>query len=80
MLIISYNNVVFLYNEVFGIKFFELFLFVFEKVKDDKEVCLILVLNESKFLIDEVLNYFNGIYLIIFFLCYDLIFELIDYI
>ncbi|HHV3625430.1 TPA: bifunctional homocysteine S-methyltransferase/methylenetetrahydrofolate reductase [Streptococcus agalactiae] len=80
MPITSYNNAVFLHNEVPGIKLSESFLSALEKVKDDKEACLTLALNESKSLIDEALNYFNGIYLITPFLRYDLTLELIDYI
>ncbi len=64
MPITSYNNAVFLHNEVPVFKLSESFLSALEKVKDDKEACLTLALNQKKSLIDEALNYFNGIYLI----------------
>ena len=80
MPITSYNNAVFLHNEVPGISLSESFLAKLEAVKDDKETCQKVALAESKKLIDAVLAHFNGIYLITPFLRYDLTVELIDYI
>ncbi|MCS4487701.1 bifunctional homocysteine S-methyltransferase/methylenetetrahydrofolate reductase [Streptococcus sciuri] len=80
MPITSYNNAVFLHNEVPGIYLSDEFLAKLEVVKDDKETCQKLALEESKQLIDCALEYFNGIYLITPFMRYDLTVELIDYI
>lgn len=80
MPITSYNNAIFLHNEVPGIKLSEDFLQKLEEVKDDKELCQKIALEESKKLVDVTLKHFNGIYLITPFLRYDLTIELIDYI
>lgn len=80
MPITSYNNAVFLHNEVPGIQLSDDFLAKLEAVKDDKEKCQRLALEESKVLIDHALEFFNGIYLITPFMRYDLTVELIDYI
>lgn len=80
MPITSYNNAVFLHNEVRGIELSSDFLNSLEAVKDDKEKCQELALEESKRLIDVALQHFNGIYLITPFMRYDLVLELSDYI
>lgn len=80
MPITSYNNAIFLHNEVPGIKLSEEFLSRLEEVKDDKELCQKVALEESKKLIDTALKHFNGIYLITPFTRADLTVELIDYI
>ena len=80
MPITSYNNAVFLHNEVPGIKLSEEFLAKLEEVKDDKELCQKVALEESKKLLDVALKHFKGIYLITPFLRYDLTLELIDYV
>lgn len=80
MPITSYNNAIFLHNEVPGIKLSEEFLSRLEEVKDDKELCQKIALDESKKLIDVTLKHFNGIYLITPFTRADLTVELIDYI
>ena len=80
MPITSYNNAIFLHNEVPGIQLSDEFLAKLEAVKDDKETCQKLALEESKQLIDRALEHFNGIYLITPFMRYDLTVELIDYI
>lgn len=80
MPITSYNNAIFLHNEVPGIHLSDDFLARLEAVKDDKAACQRLALAESKKLIDEALKYFNGIYLVTPFMRYDLTVELIDYI
>ena len=80
MPITSYNNAIFLHNEVPGIKLSEDFLAKLEKVKDDKALCQKVALEESKKLLDVALKHFNGIYLITPFTKYDLTIELIDYI
>lgn len=80
MPITSYQNAVFLHNEVPGINLSESFLESLEALKDDKKSCQELALTESKKLIDKALEHFNGIYLITPFLRYDLIVELINYI
>lgn len=80
MPITSYNNAIFLHNEVPGIKLSDQFLSKLEEVKDDKELCQSIALNESKKLIDVALKYFKGIYLITPFTRYDLTVELIEYI
>ena len=79
MPITSYNNAIFLHNEVPGIKLSEEFLSRLEEVKDDKELCQKIALDESKKLIDVALKHFNGIYLITPFTRADLTVELIDY-
>lgn len=48
MPITSYNNAIFLHNEVPGIKLSEDFLAKLEKVKDDKALCQKVALEESK--------------------------------
>lgn len=80
MPITSYNNAVFLHNEVPGIHLSETLLEKLKAVKDDKAACQAAALAESKALIDCALNYFKGIYLITPFLRYDLTLDLIDYI
>ena len=80
MPITSYNNAIFLHNEVPGIQLSDNFLAKLKAVKDDKEKCQRLALEESKVLIDHALEFFNGIYLITPFMRYDLTVELIDYI
>ena len=80
MPITSYNNAIFLHNEVPGIKLSEEFLSRLEEVKDDKELCQKIALDESKKLIDVALKHFKGIYLITPFTRADLTVELIDYI
>ena len=80
MPITSYNNAIFLHNEVPGIKLSEEFLSRLEEVKDDKEHFQKIALDESKKLIDVALKHFNGIYLITPFTRADLTVELIDYI
>ena len=80
MPITSYNNAIFLHNEVPGIKLSEEFLSRLEEVKDDKELCQKVALEESKKLLDVALQHFNGIYLITPFTRADLTVELIGYI
>ena len=80
MPITSYNNAIFLHNEVPGIKLSEEFLSRLEEVKDDEELCQKVALEESKKLLDVALQHFNGIYLITPFTRADLTVELIDYI
>ena len=80
MPITSYNNAIFLHNEVPGIKLSEDFLARLEEVKDNKELCQKVALEESRKLLDVALKHFNGIYLITPFTKYDLTIELIDYI
>ena len=80
MPITSYNNAIFLHNEVPGIQLSDNFLAKLEAVKDDKEKCQQLALEESKQLIDHALKFFNGIYLITPFMRYDLTVELVEYI
>ena len=62
MPIASYNNALFLHNEVPGIKMSESVLNQFKAVKDDKEKTKELSLRLSKDLIDTVHQYFNGLY------------------
>ncbi|CRH88683.1 bifunctional homocysteine S-methyltransferase/5%2C10-methylenetetrahydrofolate reductase protein [Chlamydia trachomatis] len=76
----SYNNAVFLHNEVRGIELSSDFFNSLEAVKDTKEKCQELALEESKRLIDVALQNFNSIYLITPFMRYDLVLELSDYI
>ena len=78
MPITSYNNAIFLHNEVPGIKLSEEFLSRLEEVKDDKELCQKIALDESKKLIDVALKHFNGIYLITPFTRADLTVELLS--
>ena len=52
MPITSYNNAIFLHNEVPGIQLSDNFLAKLEAVKDDKEKCQQLALEESKQLIN----------------------------
>lgn len=80
MPITSYNNAVFLHNEVPGITLSEKLLEKLEAVKEDTEACQAVAMEESKYLIDHVLQYFNGIYLITPFMRYDLTVELAAYI
>lgn len=80
MPITSYNNAIFLHNEVPGIQLSDDFLEKIEAVKDDKNKCQELALQESKALIDYALEFFNGIYLITPFMRYDLTVELVNYI
>ena len=80
MPITSYNNAIFLHNEVPGIKLSEEFLNKLEKVKNDKTACQQIALEESKKLLNTVLKYFNGIYLITPFSQYSFTIELINYI
>ena len=58
----------------------EEFLAKLEEVKDDKELCQKIALEESKKLLDIALKHFKGIYLITPFFRYDLTLELIDYV
>ncbi|MGT2750247.1 bifunctional homocysteine S-methyltransferase/methylenetetrahydrofolate reductase [Streptococcus orisasini] len=80
MPITSYENALFLHNEVPGIDLSEEFLAKLEAIRDDKETCQKVALAESKKMIDLALEYFKGIYLITPFLRYDLTVELIEYI
>lgn len=64
MPIVSYNNAIFLHNEVPGIKMSEEILQRFEAVKHDKARTRKLSMTLSKELIDTVFQYFNGLYLI----------------
>ncbi|GAB7568910.1 MULTISPECIES: hypothetical protein [Gemella] len=80
MPITSYNNAIFLHNEVPGIKLSEEFLNKLEEVKNDKTACQQIALEESKKLLNTVLKYFNGIYLITPFSQYSFTIELINYI
>ena len=64
MPIASYNNALFLHNEVPGIKMSEDVLSQFKAVKDDKKKTKALSLRLSKELIDTVHEYFNGLYII----------------
>lgn len=80
MPITSYNNAIFLHNEVPGIDLSEDFLARLEAVKDDKAACQVMALAESKRLIDKALEHFKGICLVTPFMRYDLTIELIDYI
>ncbi|OEK67875.1 homocysteine methyltransferase [Staphylococcus equorum] len=77
MPVTSYNNAIFLHNEVPGIKLSEEVLEQFEAVKDDKTKELSLKL--SKELIDTVHEYFNGLYLITPFQKVDYTLELAAY-
>lgn len=79
MPVTSYNNALFLHNEVPGIKLSEEILEQFEAVKDDKGKTKDLSLKLSKELIDTVHEYFNGLYLITPFQKVDYTLELANY-
>ena len=79
MPIASYNNALFLHNEVPGIKMSEDVLNQFKAVKDDKEKTKELSLRPSKELIDTVHEYFNGLYIITPFQKVDYSLELAAY-
>lgn len=79
MPVTSYNNAIFLHNEVPGIKLSEEVLEQFEAVKDDKTKTKELSLKLSKELIDTVHEYFNGLYLITPFQKVDYTLELAAY-
>ncbi|WP_436860821.1 bifunctional homocysteine S-methyltransferase/methylenetetrahydrofolate reductase [Staphylococcus caeli] len=79
MPVTSYNNALFLHNEVPGIKLSEDILAQFEAVKDDKVKTKELSLKLSKELIDTVHEYFNGLYLITPFQKVDYTLELANY-
>lgn len=79
MPIASYNNALFLHNEVPGIKMSEDVLNQFKAVKDDKEKTKELSLRLSKELIDTVHEYFNGLYIITPFQRIDYSLELAAY-
>nr|WP_272106733.1 bifunctional homocysteine S-methyltransferase/methylenetetrahydrofolate reductase [Staphylococcus sp. NRL 22/194] len=79
MPIVSYNNALFLHNEVPGIKMSEDILNQFKAVKDDKEKTKALSLRLSKELIDTVHEYFNGLYIITPFQRIDYSLELAAY-
>ena len=64
MPITSYNNALFLHNEVPGIKMSEEILEQFKAVAGDKEATYQLSISLCKSLIDTVHTYFNGLYLI----------------
>ena len=79
MPIASYNNALFLHNEVPGIKMSDDVLNQFKAVKDDKEKTKELSLRLSKELIDTVHEYFNGLYIITPFQKVDYSLELAAY-
>ncbi|MCD8879222.1 bifunctional homocysteine S-methyltransferase/methylenetetrahydrofolate reductase [Staphylococcus kloosii] len=79
MPITSYNNALFLHNEVPGIKLSEDILTRFEAVKDDRDKTRELSIEICKELIDTVHEYFNGLYLITPFQRADLSLELAAY-
>lgn len=79
MPITSYNNALFLHNEVPGIKLSEEILTQFEAVKNDKEKTRELSISICKELIDTVHEYFNGLYLITPFQRVDFSLELAAY-
>lgn len=79
MPIASYNNALFLHNEVPGIKMSESVLNQFKAVKDDKEKTKELSLRLSKDLIDTVHQYLNGLYIITPFQRVDYSLELAAY-
>lgn len=64
MPITSYNNALFLHNEVPGIKMTDDVLERFKAVAGDKAATYELSISICKSLIDTVLKYFNGLYLI----------------
>ena len=79
MPIASYNNALFLHNEVPGIKMSDDVLNQFKADKDDKEKTKELSLRLSKELIDTVHEYFNGLYIITPFQKVDYSLELAAY-
>ena len=79
MPIASYNNALFLHNEVPGIKMSDDVLNQFKAFKDDKEKTKELSLRLSKELIDTVHEYFNGLYIITPFQKVDYSLELAAY-
>ena len=79
MPVTSYNNALFLHNEVPGIKLSEAILEQFEAVKDDRAKTKSLRIELSKALIDTVHEYFNGLYLITPFQKVDYTLELANY-
>lgn len=79
MPITSYNNALFLHNEVPGITLSDDILEQFEAVKDDAAKTKALSLKLSKALIETVHRYFNGLYLITPFQRVDLTIELAQY-
>ena len=79
MPITSYNNALFLHNEVPGIKLSEEILTQFEAVKNDKEKTRELSISICKELIDTVHEYFNGLYMITPFQRVDFSLELAAY-
>lgn len=79
MPITSYNNALFLHNEVPGIKLSEEILTQFEAVKNNKEKTRELSISICKELIDTVHEYFNGLYLITPFQRVDFSLELAAY-
>lgn len=81
MPIVTYNNALFLHNEVPGISLSEDFLARLEAVKADKQACEAIGLAESKALIDKALELgFKGIYLITPFMRHDLTCQLAEYV
>lgn len=64
MPVTSYNNALFLHNEVPGIKMSEEILEQFKAVAGDKEATYQLSISLCKSLIDTVHTYFKGLYLI----------------
>lgn len=64
MPITSYNNALFLHNEVPGIKMTDDILDRFKAVANDKEATYDLSISICKSLIDTIHEYFNGLYLI----------------
>ncbi|UEX90087.1 bifunctional homocysteine S-methyltransferase/methylenetetrahydrofolate reductase [Staphylococcus ratti] len=64
MPITSYNNALFLHNEVPGIKMTDDILDRFKAVANDKEATYDLSIAICKSLIDTIHEYFNGLYLI----------------
>ncbi|MGX0848160.1 bifunctional homocysteine S-methyltransferase/methylenetetrahydrofolate reductase [Staphylococcus auricularis] len=79
MPITSYNNALFLHNEVPGIKLSDEVLERFEALKGDKEKTKAYSLSLSQELIDTVHQYFNGLYLITPFQNVDITLELAQY-
>ena len=79
MPITSYNNALFLHNEVPGIKMSDDILAQFEAVKADKAKTRALSIQLCESLIDTVAKYFNGLYLITPFEQVDYSLELAEY-
>ncbi|MCU7557895.1 bifunctional homocysteine S-methyltransferase/methylenetetrahydrofolate reductase [Macrococcus capreoli] len=79
MPITSYNNALFLHNEVPGIKIPEYILKQFEAVQEDRAQTKAVSIKISKQLIDEVYSYFNGLYLVTPFMKYEMTEELAKY-